>query len=112
MAGEVDIITALMNVMNSGRGAASGQVTQSGGSTTTQSGGGGTSSVSSYTSPGDISALQALLGELGGADYQGVLNPSSLKLAARFPASWLHSATRWVRALAATAPSTQCCNVC
>lgn len=73
MAGEVDIITALMNVMNSGRGAASGQVTQSGGSTTTQSGGGGTSSVSSYTSPGDISALQALLGELGGADYQGVL---------------------------------------
>lgn len=73
MAGETDIITSLVNLMNSGRGAASGSTTQTGGSTTTQSGGGGTSSSVSTMNPGDTTALRALLAELGGADYQGVL---------------------------------------
>jgi hypothetical protein len=73
MAGELDVLTSILNVMNSNRGAASGStVTQSGGDVV-QSGGGGSTSSTGYSSPGDISALQALLGELGGANYEQVL---------------------------------------
>lgn len=69
---QMNTLLGLMQLMNQGRGAAGGQ-TANIDSTTTTSGGGGTESMTGYSSPGDISALQALLGELGGANYQGVL---------------------------------------
>lgn len=73
MANEADILTTLMTLMNSGRGSASGTTTTQTGGETIQEGGGGTTTMTGYSSPGDITALQALLGELGGANYQQVL---------------------------------------
>ena len=85
MAGEVDILTGLMNMLNAGRGSASGQTINTTGGETIQSGGGGTVTSSQYTSPGDTAALRALLGELGGADYQGVLESIFAQAGGKIP---------------------------
>jgi hypothetical protein len=85
MAGELDILSSLMSMINAGRGSASGQTITSTGGETIQSGGGGTVTSSQYTSPGDTAALRALLGELGGADYQGVLESIFAQAGGKIP---------------------------
>lgn len=76
------MISSLLTLMNQGRGAASGTNT-----TTTQTveGGGGTTSSSGYSSPGDTSALRALLGELGQADYTKLLESIFAQAGGKIP---------------------------
>ncbi len=85
MADQLSTLVSLMQLANTGRGAAGDQTVTSGGGDTITEGGGGTSTTEAYSSPGDITALQALLGELGGANYQQVLESIFAQAGGKIP---------------------------
>lgn len=85
MASQLDALVSLLNLANTGRGNQGGQTITAGGGDTVVTGGGGTSTTTGYSSPGDTAALQALLGELGGANYQQVLESIFAQAGGKIP---------------------------
>lgn len=85
MANEFDALVSLLALANAGRGASGGNTVNTDGGTTITEGGGGTSYSEGYSSPGDTTALQALLGELSGANYEQVLQSIFAQAGGKIP---------------------------